>query len=84
MFPRQLDVVADAVFVDRTLMRSHHFGSAGKNSKTSEHTPIFANKTAGRSVVYIRCDQHSGNMPHTSGLSGSLRRFSWFGRALVA
>lgn len=30
MFPRQLDVVVDAVFVDGTLMRSHHVGSAGK------------------------------------------------------
>lgn len=47
MFPRQLDVVVDAVFVDRTLMRSHHFGSAGKKSGTSEYNPIFCNKTAG-------------------------------------
>lgn len=50
-FPRQLDVVVDAVFVDRTLMRSHHFGSAGKKSETSEHNPIFCNKTAGRGRV---------------------------------
>lgn len=44
MFPRQLDVVVDAVFVDRTLMRSHHFGSAGKNRKPPNTTRFFATK----------------------------------------
>lgn len=83
MFPRQLDIVVDAVFVARTLMRSHHFGSAGKKSETSEHNPIFCNKTAGRSVVAIRRGRHVWNLPHTTGLSGSLSRFSWFGLALV-
>lgn len=45
--------------------------------------PDFPNKTAGRSVVAIRRGRHVWNLPHTSGLSGSLSRFSWFGRALV-
>jgi hypothetical protein len=44
MFPRQLDIVVDAVFVDRTLMRSHHFGSAGKKQKPPSTTRFFATK----------------------------------------
>lgn len=44
MFPRQLDVVVDAVFVDRTLMRSHYFGDAGKNWKPPSKTRFFAIK----------------------------------------
>lgn len=40
-FPRQLDVVVDAVFVDRTLMRSHHFGSAGKKIRNLRAQPDF-------------------------------------------
>lgn len=44
MFPRQLDVVVDAVFVDRTLMRSHHFGSAGKNRKPPSTNRFSATK----------------------------------------
>lgn len=44
MFPRQLDVVVDAVFVDRTLMRSHYFGDAGKKLEPPSKTRFFAIK----------------------------------------
>lgn len=47
-FSRQLDVVADAAFVARTLDAESLFRKCGKKSETSEHARIFTNKTAGR------------------------------------
>lgn len=47
-FPRQLDVVADAAFVARTLDAEPLFRKCGEKSETSECNPIFGNKTAGR------------------------------------
>ena len=48
MFPRLLDVVADAAFVARTLDAEPLFRKCGEKSETSERNPIFGNKTAGR------------------------------------
>lgn len=50
-FPRQLDVVADAAFVARTLDTESSFRKCWEKSKTSEYNSIFANKTAGRGRV---------------------------------
>lgn len=45
--PRQLDVVADAAFVARTLDAESSFRKFWEKSKTSEYNSIFANKIAG-------------------------------------
>lgn len=47
-FPRQLDVVADAANVARTLDAESLFRKCGEKSEISEHARIFTNKTAGR------------------------------------
>lgn len=46
---------------------NHVIRKCGEKSETSERNPIFANKTAGGSVVAIRCGRHAGILPHTSG-----------------
>lgn len=48
MYPRQLDVVADAAFVARTLDVESLFRKCGEKSETAKHNLIFGNKTAGR------------------------------------
>ena len=45
-FPRQLDVVADAANVARTRFAGPRNSEVRGKSKTSEHSPIFSNKTA--------------------------------------
>lgn len=47
MYPRLLDIVADAAFVARTLDAESLFRKCGEKSETSEHKLIFGNKTAG-------------------------------------
>lgn len=46
-FPRQLDVVADAAFVARSLDAESSFRMCWEKSKTSEHNSYFDDKTAG-------------------------------------
>lgn len=48
---RLLDVVAGAAIVDRTLDPGLQLRKCGEKSITSEHNPIFCNKTAGRGSV---------------------------------
>lgn len=47
MYPRLLDIVADAAFVARTLDAESLFRKCGDKSKISEHSPIFSYKTVG-------------------------------------
>ena len=47
-YSRQLDVVANAAFVARTLDAEPLFRKCGEKSETSECNPIFGNKTADR------------------------------------
>lgn len=58
-------------------------GSMRQISELSSTPPFSRNETAGRSFVTIQCGRNVWNLPHTTGLSGSLSRFSWFGLALV-
>ena len=71
-FSRQLDVVADAAIVDGALNAKSSFRECGEKSETSERTPIFANKTAGRGSL----KQGSGRpilvFHRTSGLGAHL------------
>lgn len=50
-YSRQLDVVANAAFVARSLDAESSFRMCWEKSKTSEHNSIFANETAGRGRV---------------------------------
>ena len=54
MFSRLLGIVAGDLFMLELTMRAVFFGSAGK-TETSEHNPIFANKTAGRRSHNLGC-----------------------------
>lgn len=69
MFPRQLDVVADAVIVDRALDAKLSFRKCGDKSETSERTPIFANKTAGRGSLKQGSGRPISGFHRTSGFS---------------
>jgi len=72
MFPRQLDVVADAAFVSRTLDAESLFRKCGDKSKISEHCPIFSNKTAGRGSLKQGFGRQFSDYRRTSGLGAHL------------
>ena len=50
-FLRQLDVVEDAANVAGTRFPEPRYSEVRGKSKTSEHNPIYANKTAGRGCL---------------------------------
>lgn len=69
MFPRQLDVVADAAFVDGALNAKSSFRKCGEKSKLAEHSPILGNKTAGRGSLKQRSGRPILVFHRTSGFS---------------
>lgn len=68
-FPRQLDVVADAVNVARALDLELKFRKCWEKSETLEHNVIFCNKTAGRGSVKAGSGRVISVLPRTSGIA---------------
>ena len=67
MFPLLLDVVADAADVARTRFAGPRISEVRGKSKTSEHNPIFANKTAGRGCLKLGSGRPILVFPRTFG-----------------
>lgn len=74
-FSRKLDVVADAANVARTRFVGPRISEVRGKSETSEHNPIFGNKTAGRGRVRPRLVGRSRFLPRTSGFCLGGRAF---------
>lgn len=70
MFPRLLDVVAFSLWGSGFFIAADV--SAGKKSGTSEHTLIFANKTAGRGCPQLGSGRQVSVFHRTSGLGAHL------------
>lgn len=68
MYPRLLDIVADAAFVARTLDAESLFRKCGDKSKISEHSPIFSYKTAGLGSLKQGSGRPFSVFHRTSGL----------------
>lgn len=66
-FPRLLDIVADAAIYALTHDAEPRFPEVREKSETSEHNPIFGNKTAGRGRVRPRSGPQISVLPRTSG-----------------